>query len=65
MAVPYKGSLPTAVPTGPLIYRFHELISVFGSTFKGLIHEQFGDRIMSASASRWTCSAKRIRPAIA
>jgi cyanate lyase len=46
--VPYKGSLPTAVPTDPLIYRFYELISVYGTTFKALIHEEFGDGIMSA-----------------
>ncbi len=47
-AVPYKGSLPTSVPTDPLIYRFYELISVYGTTFKELIHEEFGDGIMSA-----------------
>jgi cyanate lyase len=47
-AVPYKGSLPTAVPTDPLIYRFYELISVYGTTFKALINEEFGDGIMSA-----------------
>jgi cyanate lyase len=46
--VPYKGSLPTTVPTDPLIYRFYELISVYGSTFKALINEEFGDGIMSA-----------------
>ena len=46
--VPYKGSLPSAVPTDPLIYRFYELISVYGTTFKELIHEEFGDGIMSA-----------------
>ncbi len=40
--VPYKGSLPTAVPTDPLIYRFYELINVYGTTFKELIHEEFG-----------------------
>ncbi|MCT7329088.1 cyanase [Ralstonia sp. 22086] len=45
---PYKGSLPTTVPTDPLIYRFYELISVYGTTFKALIHEEFGDGIMSA-----------------
>ena len=45
---PYKGSLPTAVPTDPLIYRFYELVSVYGTTFKELIHEEFGDGIMSA-----------------
>jgi cyanate lyase len=46
--VPYKGSLPTSVSTDPLIYRFHELVSVYGTTFKELIHEEFGDGIMSA-----------------
>ncbi|WP_320822751.1 cyanase [Reinekea sp.] len=46
--VPYKGSLPTAVPTDPLIYRWYELVNVYGSTIKELIHEEFGDGIMSA-----------------
>lgn len=46
--VPYKGSLPTEVPTDPLIYRFYELVNVYGTTFKALIHEEFGDGIMSA-----------------
>lgn len=46
--VPYKGSLPTSVPSDPLIYRFYELINVYGTTFKALIHEEFGDGIMSA-----------------
>ena len=46
--IPYKGSLPTAVPTDPLIYRFYELVNVYGTTFKALIHEEFGDGIMSA-----------------
>lgn len=46
--VPYKGSLPTAVPTDPLIYRFYELISVYGTSIKALINEEFGDGIMSA-----------------
>lgn len=45
---PYKGSLPTQVPTDPLIYRFYELVNVYGSTIKELIHEEFGDGIMSA-----------------
>ena len=48
MVVPYKGSLPTSVPTDPLIYRFYELVNVYGTTFKELIHEEFGDGIMSA-----------------
>jgi cyanate lyase len=46
--VPYKGSLPTAIPTDPLIYRFYELINVYGTSIKELIHEEFGDGIMSA-----------------
>ena len=46
--VPYKGSLPTAVPTDPLIYRWYEMVSVYGTTIKELIHEEFGDGIMSA-----------------
>ncbi len=46
--VPYKGSLSTAVPTDPLIYRWYEIVSVYGSTIKELIHEEFGDGIMSA-----------------
>ena len=46
--VPYKGSLPTAVPSDPLIYRLYEVISVYGLTIKELIHEEFGDGIMSA-----------------
>ena len=46
--VPYKGSLPTAVPTDPLIARWYEIVSVYGTTIKELIHEEFGDGIMSA-----------------
>jgi len=47
-AIPYRGSLPTAVPTDPLIYRFYELVMVYGTTWKELIQEEFGDGIMSA-----------------
>jgi len=46
--VPYKGSLRSAVPTDPLIYRWYEIVSVYGTTIKELIHEEFGDGIMSA-----------------
>jgi cyanate lyase len=46
--VPYRGSLPTAVPTDPLIYRFYELVQVCGTSWKELIQEEFGDGIMSA-----------------
>ena len=47
-SIPHRGSLPTAIPTDPLIYRFYELIQVYGTTFKELIGEEFGDGIMSA-----------------
>ena len=46
--VPSKGSLSTAVPTDPLVYRWYEVVHVYGSTIKELIHEEFGDGIMSA-----------------
>jgi cyanate lyase len=45
---PMKGSLPDSVPVDPLIYRFHEITQVYGTTLKALIHEMFGDGIMSA-----------------
>jgi len=47
-AIPYRGSLPTQVPTDPLIYRFYELVAVYGTTWKEMIQEEFGDGIMSA-----------------
>jgi cyanate lyase len=46
-AYPSKGDVP-AVPTDPLLYRFHEINLVYGTTIKELIHEKFGDGIMSA-----------------
>ncbi len=45
---PTRGALETAVPVDPTIYRFYELLQVYGPTIKELIHEQFGDGIMSA-----------------
>ena len=45
---PYRGSIPSLPPTDPLIYRFYELVMVYGTTFKELIQEEFGDGIMSA-----------------
>jgi len=44
---PYKGT-EKAVPSDPLIYRFYEIVQVYGDTLKALIHEKFGDGIMSA-----------------
>jgi cyanate lyase len=46
--MPTKGSLDTSVPVDPLIYRFHEITQVYGTTLKAIIHEMFGDGIMSA-----------------
>ena len=46
--VPYRGALPPGPPTDPLIYRFYELVQVYGTTWKELIQEEFGDGIMSA-----------------
>jgi cyanate lyase len=45
---PCKGSLEVNPPTDPLIYRFYEIVQVYGTTLKEIIHEQFGDGIMSA-----------------
>lgn len=46
--IPTRGSLPGGVPTDPTIYRFHEMLQVYGTTLKALVHEQFGDGIISA-----------------
>jgi len=46
--IPYRGSMPTAVPSDPLIYRFYELVQVYGTIWKELIQDEFGDGIMSA-----------------
>jgi cyanate lyase len=45
---PTRGALEAAVPTDPTIYRFYEVLQVYGPTIKELIHEEFGDGIMSA-----------------
>ncbi|MHB1566864.1 MAG: cyanase [Acidiferrobacter sp.] len=47
-SIPVRGSIPGGVPTDPTIYRFYEILQVYGSTLKALIHEQFGDGIISA-----------------
>lgn len=47
-APPMRGGLPSPVPTDPTIYRFYEALQVYGGAIKELIHEQFGDGIMSA-----------------
>lgn len=45
---PTKGDALPSPPTDPLIYRFHEIVLVYGATLKAIIHEKFGDGIMSA-----------------
>jgi cyanate lyase len=47
-AIPVRGSIPGGVPTDPTIYRFYEMLQVYGTTLKALVHEQFGDGIISA-----------------
>jgi cyanate lyase len=46
--IPLRGSLDSDVPTDRTIYRIHEITQVYGTTIKALIHEEFGDGIMSA-----------------
>ncbi len=45
---PVKGGLAPVIPTDPLIYRFYEIMQVYGMPLKAVIHEKFGDGIMSA-----------------
>lgn len=47
-SVPTRGSIPGGIPTDPTIYRFYEMIQVYGTTLKALVHEEFGDGIISA-----------------
>ena len=45
---PLKGSLDPVIPTDPMIYRFYEIMQVYGMPIKAVVHEKFGDGIMSA-----------------
>jgi len=45
---PMRGSLNGCIPVDPTIYRFYEIVQVYGTTLKALTHEKFGDGIMSA-----------------
>ncbi|MCD5361538.1 cyanase [Chromobacterium aquaticum] len=47
-AIPLRGSIPGGIPTDPTIYRFYEMIQIYGTTLKALVHEKFGDGIISA-----------------
>jgi cyanate lyase len=53
---PSRGDLDAAVPTDPTVYRFYEVLQVYGPTIKELIHEEFGDGIMSAINFRFDVS---------
>ena len=46
--VPVRGSIGNGLPTDPTIYRFYEIVQVYGTTLKALVHEKFGDGIISA-----------------
>lgn len=46
--IPLRGSIEKNMPTDPTIYRFYEMMQVYGTTLKALVHEQFGDGIISA-----------------
>ena len=46
--IPSRGSVGSEIPTDPTIYRFYEMMQVYGTTLKALVHEQFGDGIISA-----------------
>ena len=46
--IPLRGSIPGGVPTDPTIYRFYEIVQIYGTTLKALVHEKFGDGIISA-----------------
>ena len=45
---PYRGSLPTTIPSDPFVYRFYEIMQVYGIAMKEVAQEEFGDGIMSA-----------------
>lgn len=45
---PYRGSLPTSIPSDPFVYRFYEIMQVYGLAMKEVAQEEFGDGIMSA-----------------
>ncbi|BAU82511.1 cyanate hydratase [Streptomyces laurentii] len=47
-AIPVRGSMPNRIPTDPTMYRFYEMLQVYGTTLKALVHEEFGDGIISA-----------------
>ncbi|CDL85574.1 cyanase [Xenorhabdus szentirmaii] len=47
-AIPVRGSIEDRIPTDPTMYRFYEMLQVYNTTLKALVHEKFGDGIISA-----------------
>ncbi len=64
-APPLRGSLQEAIPVDPVLYRFYEMLQVYGMPLKALIHEEFGDGIMSAIDFSMDIEKYRIQKAIA
>jgi len=48
LEAPMRGCLNGHIPVDPTIYRFYEILQVYGTTLKALTHEKVGDAIMSA-----------------
>lgn len=46
--IPLRGSIDDRIPTDPTMYRFYEMLQVYGTTLKALVHEKFGDGVISA-----------------
>ena len=46
--VPVRGPRTPAIAADPTVYRLQEAVNVYGETVKELVHEEFGDGIMSA-----------------
>jgi cyanate lyase len=61
--MPVRGSLGASIPTDPTMYRFYEIAQVYGSTLKALVHEKFGDGILSAINFRMSIERSRTRTA--
>lgn len=47
-SIPVRGSIDDRIPTDPTMYRFYEMLQVYSTTLKALVHEKFGDGIISA-----------------
>lgn len=61
--IPVRGSIEDRVPTDPTMYRFYEMLQVYDTTLKALIHEKFGDGIISAINFKLDVKKSAIRKA--